>query len=329
RTLDEHPDGGTYGRTVAAYLNANRPVTDFADAFHRNKNQDNIGAGATYGQTALTDLYSSGGVSRVGLRVGGSGHRLGDQTNTPSSLSRGYGAVRSATALTAHSTGAVDVNAHTLTIGTAAISYSAHTNAVTGLSQGSTYYIYTRDNYAGGSPTVLSTTSAQTANSFDDAYIFGSITIPASGDSGGGPSGGGGQCVGVNMFVRGSLRAKDVQRRAWLWMARRGRCFPGFQSERLTFTEQPCVRVVAEDGYELECSISTPFDLRDGSMTFARDMYGREVLTRDRFGRKRWRKVIDVVGIGLHPVAHIHAGGRSYAAGARKGHLIYSHNPVK
>lgn len=50
---------------------------------------------------------------------------------------------------------------------------------------GSTYTIYTRDNYAGGSPAWLATTSKTLANSYDDAYIAGTVTIPASGTSGG------------------------------------------------------------------------------------------------------------------------------------------------
>lgn len=83
----------------------------------------------------------------------GSGRKLGDQRNAPSSLTRNLGIVRSATALTARAGGAVDINAHTITMGSATIGYNALSNAVTGLTTGSSYYIYTRDNYAGGSPT--------------------------------------------------------------------------------------------------------------------------------------------------------------------------------
>ena len=70
-------------------------------------------------------------------------------------------------------------------MGTFQASYNANASAVTGLTVGTTYTIYARDNYAGGSPAWLYTTSKTTANSFDDAYVAGTVTIPASGTSGG------------------------------------------------------------------------------------------------------------------------------------------------
>lgn len=89
------------------------------------------------------------------------------------------------TPLTASSSGTVAVNAHTVQVGPYVASYNANAAAVTGLTAGATYTIYARDNYAGGSPTWLATTSKATANSFDDAYIAGTVTIPSSGTSGG------------------------------------------------------------------------------------------------------------------------------------------------
>lgn len=282
-----------------------------------------VADGPTYGRTSQNDLYVSGGVNRVGLRVAGSGHRLGDQRNTPSSLSRAYGAVRNVTALTVYSSGAVDVNAHTLTMGTAAINYNAVSNAVTGLTSGQTYMVYTRDNYAGGSPTWLTTQSAAIANSFDDAYIGGSITVPSTGSSGGGLPGGGG-CVHVDAWLKPGLRAKDVRWWQRLDCAHRGRRYRRWQSWLARVRWEPCVKIVADGGASLACSIHTPFELRDGATTFARDMYGHEVLT-----EHGWRRVIDVIGVGIQPVMRIHVGGRSYAAGEDPTNRIYSHNPVK
>lgn len=279
--------------------------------------------GTTYGRTSQNDLYVSGGVNRVGLRIAGSGHRLGDQRNTPSSLSRAYGAVRNVTALTVYSTGAVDVNAHTLTMGTAAITYNAMSNAVTGLTSGQTYMVYTRDNYAGGSPTWLTTQSAATANSFDDAYIGGSITVPSTGSGGGGLPGGGG-CVHVDAWLKPGLRAKDVRWWQRLDCAHRGKRYRRWQSWLARVRWEPCVKIVADGGASLVCSIHTPFELRDGATMFARDMYGHEVLT-----EHGWRRVIDVIGVGIQPVMRIHVGGRSYAAGEDPANRIYSHNPVK
>ena len=282
-----------------------------------------VADGSVYGRAAQADLYVSGGVNRVGLRVPGSGHRLGDQRNTPSSLSRAYGAVRSVTALTVYSAGAVDVQAHTLTMGPAAINYNAVSNAVTGLTVGQTYQIYTRDNYAGGSPTWLATQSAATANSFDDAYIGGSITVPSSGSGGGGLPGGGG-CVHVDSWLQPGLRAKHVRWWQRLDCAHRGHRYRRWQSWPARVRFEPCVRLVAEGGAALVCSIHTPFDLRDGATMFAADMYGHEVLT-----DHGWRRVVDVIGVGIQPVMRIHVGGRSYAAGEDPANRFYSHNPVK
>lgn len=282
-----------------------------------------VADGPSYGRTSQNDLYVSGGVNRVGLRVAGSGHRLGDQRNVPSSLSRAYGAVRSATALTVYSTGAVDVNAHTLTMGPATINYAAKSNAVTGLTSGQTYQIYTRDNYAGGTPTWLATTSASTANSFDDGYIGGSVTVPSTGSGGGGWGGGGGGCVHVDSWLQPGLRAKHVRWWQRLDCAHRGKRYRRWQSWPARVRFEPCVRIVAEGGATLVCSIHTPFDLPDGSTRFAPAMYGYEVLT-----DHGWRRVIDVIGVGIQPVMRIHVGGRSYAAGEGPTR-IYSHNPVK
>lgn len=50
-TMDSVPEGGTYGKSRLARLNAGNPIIDFADAANLNKNVDNLADGATYYRT--------------------------------------------------------------------------------------------------------------------------------------------------------------------------------------------------------------------------------------------------------------------------------------
>jgi hypothetical protein len=101
-----------------------------------NLDADGIGTGAQAGVVSVTDLYNDGGLARrLGLRVGGSGHRLGNQRNNVRSSTSAYGMVRDSTALSATSAGAVTVNAHTCKYGGYSVLYNAVSNAITGLTQ--------------------------------------------------------------------------------------------------------------------------------------------------------------------------------------------------
>lgn len=278
---------------------------------------DNIVNGSTYSKVLAADI--SGG--HVALGVSGSGKKLGDQKNNPCSLTVGFGGVRSAQALTASSSGVVAVNAHTANLGNAASSYNANSSAVSGLSVGASYYVYALDNYAGGSPSWYATTSAYSANANDNVYIAGFVTIPSGGTSGGG---GTGSCVGVRMLLREGLRAQKARPWHWIecWDGQR-RCkrrVRGFPKVYL----QPCVWVETEHGAKLQCSTTTPFTVRDGSVVFAPALFGCMVLT-----DAGWERVVEVRDAGIQSVVRLHVGGVSYAAGLSGLHRIFSHNPLK
>lgn len=281
--------------------------------------------GTAYGRAAWADLYRDGGVNRIGLRIAGSGHILGDQRNVPSSLSRNLGIVRSATALTASSTGAVTVNAHTITLGSASIAYNAVTNAVTGLTQGQSYYIYAHDNYAGGTQTWNATTSYATANSYDDAYNAGLVTIPSSGSSGGGAGGGG--CVCADMWLRRGLTARDLVKR-WRWWRPyilRGQDGWHFVRQRPRIIQQPCCRITVADGSTLDCSTSTPVTTSTGESVLAPMLYGSFVMT-----DSGWQRVIEVELLpNTKEVVRICVGGHSFFAGTDPYRRISTHNVWK
>jgi hypothetical protein len=265
------------------------------------------------------------------LTVAASGQTVGDQRNLVSSITRNSGLVRSATALTATSAGAVNVNAHTITLGAAAIGYNAVPNAVTGLSVGSGYYIYTRDNYAGGTRAWAANGNATTVNGFDDAYNAGYVTIPSSGSSGGGGAGGGGggSCVCADMYLRAGLTARDIAVRwrwwkPWLWFLR-GREGWHLIRRRPRIVQEICMRLTVADGSTIDCSVSTPITTQSGESVQAPMAYGRMVWT-----DSGWQRVIECESLrGERDVVRICVGGHSFLAGANPFHRIDTHNVWK
>lgn len=340
-TISGGTDWGRIGKLVtvpADAVRASPAVTITTDGttgayaafmdFQCRRALDSVPDGATYGRTAQTDLYVSGGVNRVGLRIAGSGHLIGDQRNLVSSITRNLGITRSATALTANAGGAVDINAHTIQMGGASVSYSAKSNAVTGLTTSASYYIYTRDNYAGGSPTWLAGTNQNTVNSFDDAYNAGVVTIPTSGSSGGGSGGGGiSGCVAADMYLRRGLTARHLAER-WRWWRPcilRGQDGWHFVRRRPRIQPQPCCTITMADGSTLTCSLSTPITVRTGESILAPMVYGHDLFT-----DSGWQRVIDVELLpGERDVVRISTGGHSFLAGMHPHLRISTHNTIK
>ncbi len=313
------PGSGAYG-----YVN----FGDNTAGGHAGKHLGNMADDSISHRFAIAsdDVYVSGGYNRLGLRVAGSNHQLADQRNVPSSLTTNLGIVRSATALTAQSTGAVNVNAHTIQLGNAAIPYNAVTNAVTGLTVGGSYYIYTNDNYAGGTQTWSATASAQTADNVGGRYNAGQVTIPSSGSSGGG---GGGSCVCADMYLRSGLTARQLAERwrwwkPWLWFLR-GREGRHLIRRRPRVVQEYCARVTEADGSWLDCSISTPITTRGGESVQAPMAYGHLLWT-----DSGWQRTIECELLhGRRDVVRICVGGHSFLAGADPYRRIDTHNVWK
>ena len=102
------------------------------------------------------NVFSVGLTQVNDLEVAGSTQRIGDQRNLPGSLTSAFGVTNTTTALSASSSGAISVLAHTKRYGAASVSYSAVSNAVTGKAVGSTWVIYCIDpDYSGGVQTWL------------------------------------------------------------------------------------------------------------------------------------------------------------------------------
>jgi hypothetical protein len=89
-----------------------------------------------------------------------------------------------------------------------------------------------------------------------------------------------------------------------------------------------CVRIRAQNGAVLECSVETPFTLPDGAVVLAEQMLGKAVLT-DRVGMTpEWFLVTTLEHIGARAVRLLDLGGKTFAAGMDE-RRIYSHNAYK
>ena len=82
-----------------------------------------------------------------------------------------------------------------------------------------------------------------------------------------------------------------------------------------------CVLMRADDGCELVCSVTTPFDLLEGGTAFATEMLGKRVLTDTGIAT-----IERIDHVGVRDVCRMHFGGISFAAGVNADRRIYSHN---
>ena len=278
--------------------------------------------GATYARIKGTELTSG----QHKLTIGGSGIRLGAQNNAPQSLVSAYGAVNTTSAITATSAGAVSINAFTIRYGSFSVSYSAVSNAVTGLAVSSTYAIYCIDtNFSGGVKTwFASTDTAAVMNLGDGVVVAGNITIPASGT---GSGGGGGFCVTDDTILPGYDRADAVIS---------GHSFVdvvdldnGHVSrahvEHAECIWAQCVRLTTRAGIEIECSTTAAFAVDGGQFMRAEDMQGALAAVMD-FGVWGLDEVVEVMPIGRRRVVSMSCHNSYYLAGKRRGRYFAHHN---
>ncbi len=317
------PAGASYCRVIIGingYTNSGAWGFDAVQVDRLTPSIDRLPDGTIYSRIYGSELSS--GQHKLG--VAGSGKILGNQLNAPNSLTLNYGAARTATAVTVTSAGAVSINAYSVNMGGTTVSYNAVSNAITGLTVGSTYQIYCHDaGGTGGTKTWLAYLGDATGllTLGDDVVLAGQVTVPASGSSGGG---GTGLCVCDHMHVVGDRTAGESQPGDVFdcldlptqGMRKFRRRLLAVERERV-----PCVRITTDAGAVLECSLTTPFDVLDGRTVYAPDMLGEDVVT--DWGIETVESVED---IGERRVSHIHLGGVSYAAGVDPAHRIYSHN---
>lgn len=301
-----------------------------------NLDTDGIGAGVVSGPVSTTDLFDDGGFARrLGLRVGNSGHRLGNQRNNVRSSTSAYGMTRDTSALTATSAGAVSVNAHTCKYGAFTVSYNAVSNAVTGLTQNVRYVIYCLDpDLSGGTKTYYAGTNPDAVMSIsDDVYVVGEILIPTSGTSSGGSGStgsGGNWCVAVESYLPDGTLAGDVAKNFTMPCYNNRSAEPNifhWPVEANHIGESECLRMVTESGASLIASVTTPMTLENDQCVFLPDMLHRKALVYRRDGSFKWEYVVELTPVGVRPVAKIHVHNQCYFSGETMDAFIATHNP--
>lgn len=226
----------------------------------------------------------------------------------------------------AGSTATINIQATTLTTGERSANYPS--GSVSGLNFGTKYYIYRDDPSLDGSGSYAATTSLPTAVGNNGRVYFGVYTTGSDGGGGGGGGGGNPGCVADDQWIGDEMAGAALAGLPILCLdhARDGTIEHPIES--VEFSLQPCVEIVTASGIRLVASVSTPMTLRDGWLCNITEMQGREVAVLDE-GAFRWEPVTSVLSAGVRRVAHIHVGGRTYAAGSVHGRYIFSHNPEK
>lgn len=289
------------------------------------------------GPYATAYVTGADGTLSQGLVHPGSRRRIGDQRNLPQSIATAYGSVRSATALTANSSGQVTVNAHTVRYGGTNVTYNAVTNAVTGLTVGVTYVIYCIDEaFDGGTRTWLAGTNPDAVMQLGDGVVVaGQITIPSSGSGSGGGGGigsGDDWCVDADMLLPDGATAGSVQAGDLIPCWNDDPINPAIEmlevQENALRPGTPTVSITTENGATVAASTCTPMTLRDSRTVRIGEMLGEDALVRDADGNLSWDRVVAVSDTMLRTVARIKVHQRCYFAGSTASATIATHNPI-
>lgn len=266
---------------------------------------------------------------RNGLRVGNSGQRIGAQRNLVQSLTTSYGSVRSSTALSATSAGAVTVNAFSQRYGSFTVSYNAVANAVTGLTPGTSYVIYCVDAaFTGGTKTYFAGSNPDAVMQLgDDVVVVGQITIPTSGSSSGGGGSGGGDpgnwCVDWDTVLPDGRLVRDLRLGdlvECLDVASGKRAFHPLQG--IAFGKAKCVHVRTRNGYIVQ-SCATPMDLPDGRQILTSELLGEPVFAH---AADAFEPVLSLAPAGFRKVVKVNFGNRMFLAGHSADSCVATHN---
>lgn len=336
--LGTQSGGDCYAWWIKPYFGEAGPhqteLTPWSDA--PPLNADAIGNGVTFGVVRNDDLWDTYGARRIGMRIAGSGHRIGDNRNLPQ-IMVGNGRAKVATSITytasagAPATATISVGAFNVTAGYT-LSYSASSVGVAGDGGTTiTYHLYMDDAaHQGGARTLVATTNGLDVYASDGRIYIGTcqITFPTSGTGGGG--GDRYDCVAFGMWFDADTAVEDAR------VGYLADCLDlptqGLERFRrrlraVRHSTMPCVRITTEGGRALVVSRCTPFDLPDGRTLFAPDLLGEVVVTDAGPGTPlRLERVADVVDVGERRVCRFDFGGCSFPAGEDPAGRIYSHN---
>lgn len=267
------------------------------------------------------------------LTVRGSRRLLGGARNMPVAQTMGAGSVRNTTALTANSSGQVSVAAHSNLLSGETVSYNAVSNAVVGLTVGTTYVIYCFDLYGdGGTRSWFAATSVLNAQAAGEGVVIaGNITIPSSGSSSGGGGGAGDPddwCPEVDMVLPDGRRVGDLQvgDNVPCWnMDAEHPAIEMHPVRAIVLAWAECAELEFDNGALVRQSLSTPMHLRSGEVRRTLETYGAEILTCVRDALP-WSNVVRVDLRGRRQVAKIDLGDRVFFCGVEASATVATHN---
>lgn len=226
------------------------------------------------------------------------------------------------------STATINIAASTLNVGGRSVSYGS--GSVTGLSFTTKYHIYRDDPDLTGAGSYAATTTLQNVTGIQGRIYFGTHTTVANGGGTGGTNSAPGACVAADQWIGESRRAVQAERGTPLLCLRDDRQ-SGHELQHVIEVDADvveCVELLTESGVRLVCSTSTPLTLQDGSEINVMEGAGREVPVLEQ-GAMRWEKVVRLESAGFRQVTRIHAGGRTFFAGADPRRMIGTHNGLK
>lgn len=172
-----------------------------------------------------------------------------------------------------------------------------------------------------------STTQPSDEVVYDGESDYSGSGSTTSGTSGSGFGGSGG-CVVPSSFMPNGKRAEDMRVGDELTVLDYGDMSKTLKSKveaHRVVAAQPCLRIKSESGIWVECSLSTPLTLQDGSVVYGRDVLGKELAVQDKDGF-RWEKITSVTNVGEKDVILISANNQTYAAGGERDRFIFTHN---
>lgn len=211
-----------------------------------------------------------------------------------------------------------------------------------------TYHITVTSLFGWGTPIHFGYTATDALSGLSVTYI--SSTASTNLNSSGG--GGGGGCPALEMFIDDWHQVSDV------FVGMGVETLKGEYPEYLTtlateprnvewfdFSTELCYRFVSKNGCEVVVSASTPVPTREAIEAlaagaseadvaiFASDIReGMHVITEideDKPGDEiNWSELAVAECVGMRRVARLYCGGRNFAAGARPGRYIYTHNII-
>lgn len=295
-----------------------------------------VNDGTTYKKVAAADVGTGGALK---LTQAGSGRKLGDARNLPNVVvfnlgSKFTGTVSYTSAAGTPATATISVTAGNAVSGSVTTSYNAMSVGVSGTG-GTTvqFFLYVDDApNAGGTQTLVATTTALTVYQGDGRLYIGECQVffPAAGTGGGGGSGGGGECVAADAWVEtrhdGWVLARDVRPGMELRVLTDDRASTRWEPcEAISVHTQPGWRLRSASGITCGVSESTPITLHDGRCIRVPEVAGHALpLFRD--DQLMW-EACWAEPIGPIEVARIVCNQCTYAAGDRPGFAIMTHNP--